>query len=323
VASPDLRRLADAALEATVVGSFTNLGIRARRRLGPWEDLDAIPLAGRVVVITGATSGLGLASAHRLAGMGASVRVVGRNPEKAAAACRAIIERSGNTDVRAYVADLGRLDDVARLADEIAAGDDRLDVLVHNAGALSSERTESAEGHELTYAVMVLAPTLLTERLLPRLERSAPSRVVFVSSGGMYTRRLDVDDIESRSDYRGAVAYAKAKRAQVVLAEVWGERWQERGIVVHAMHPGWADTPGIHESLPTFERVMRPLLRTADEGADTIVWLAASDEPMRSTGRFWLDRRVRSPYRVPGTRESAGDRDRLGAIVAADLTAWR
>jgi NAD(P)-dependent dehydrogenase (short-subunit alcohol dehydrogenase family) len=139
----------------------------------------------------------------------------------------------------------------------------------------------------------------------------------------MYTQRLDVDDPESEHGYRGSVAYAKAKRAQVVLAEEWGERWRERGIVVHAMHPGWAATPGVHASLPTFEKVMGPLLRTADEGSDTIVWLVASEEPTRSTGRFWHDRRVRSPYHLPGTRETPDDRARLLAEVDAALTSFR
>ncbi len=181
---------------------------------------------------------------------------------------------------------------------------------------------------------MVLGPALCTDLLLPLLAASAtpgadpslptrPARVILVSSGGMYTQRLDVDDPESAHAYRGSVAYAKAKRAQVVLAEEWGERWRSRGIVVHAMHPGWAATPGVHASLPTFEKVMGPLLRTADEGADTIVWLVASDEPARSTGGFWHDRRARSPYRVPRTREAPGDRERLVAEVDAAIAPFR
>jgi NAD(P)-dependent dehydrogenase (short-subunit alcohol dehydrogenase family) len=178
---------------------------------------------------------------------------------------------------------------------------------------------------------MVLGPALLTEALLPLLERSAdlrsdppaPARVILVSSGGMYTQRLDVHDPESERGYRGSVAYAKAKRAQVVLAGCWGARWHDRGVVVHAMHPGWAATPGVHASLPTFERVMGPVLRSADEGADTIVWLVASPEPARSTGRFWHDRRTRSAYHLPGTRESAEDRARLEAIVTEAIAPFR
>jgi NAD(P)-dependent dehydrogenase (short-subunit alcohol dehydrogenase family) len=139
----------------------------------------------------------------------------------------------------------------------------------------------------------------------------------------MYTQRLDVVDPESQQGYRGSVAYAKAKRAQVVLAETWGARWRDRGVVVHAMHPGWAATPGVHASLPTFEKVVGPLLRTPAEGADTIVWLAAADAPAGTTGRFWHDRRTRSPYRLPRTRETADDRARLDAIVADAIAPYR
>ena len=174
---------------------------------------------------------------------------------------------------------------------------------------------------------MVLGPALLTELLLPRLVRPAdsgdPARVILVSSGGMYSQRLDVTDPDSEHGYRGSMAYAKAKRAQVVLAERWGDRWRDRGVVVHAMHPGWAATPGVHAALPTFEKVMGPLLRSPDEGADTIVWLVASDEPARTTGRFWHDRRARSPYHLPRTRETAPDRGRLEAIVEAAIAPFR
>jgi NAD(P)-dependent dehydrogenase (short-subunit alcohol dehydrogenase family) len=325
------RALADAALEVTVVGSFTNLGFRARRALGPWEDLDRVRLAGRTVMITGATSGLGLAAAHRLARMGATLRVVGRHPARTADAAARVRHASGNPDVTEYVADLGDLGAVRDLAAAVAAREPRLDVLVHNAGALLASRTVTPQGHEATFATMVLGPALLTEALLPLLTRSAASspaapavaRVVLVSSGGMYTQRLDVADPESARGYRGSVAYARAKRAQVVLARAWGERWRDRGVVVHAMHPGWAATPGVHAALPTFERVLGPLLRTPDEGADTIVWLAAAEEPARSTGRFWHDRRARPVHYLPCTRESADERARLEATIDAATRPFR
>ena len=130
-----------------------------------------------------------------------------------------------------------------------------------------------------------------------------PARVLFVSSGGMYTRRLDVDDLQSRrGTYDGRVAYARTKRAEVVLAERWAAALAGTGVVVHAMHPGWADTPGIKSSLPAFQRIMRPLLRTPEQGADTIVWLAAAEEPGRTTGRFWCDRHVRATHRLARTQ---------------------
>ena len=114
------------------------------------------------------------------------------------------------------------------------------------------------------------------------------------------------------NNYRGSQQYALAKRAQVTLNEMWADRIDQTEVVFHAMHPGWADTPGVRESLPTFRRVLGPLLRTPAQGADTLVWLAADPEPERCTGKFWLDRRVRPIHRVPSTRNS----DRPGIRVA-------
>jgi NAD(P)-dependent dehydrogenase (short-subunit alcohol dehydrogenase family) len=136
--------------------------------------------------------------------------------------------------------------------------------------------------------------------------------VIAVTSGGMYTQALDLDDLESRQGpYSGARAYARAKRAQVALMREWARRMRGEGIAFVAMHPGWADTPGLRETLPGFHRVMRPLLRTPAEGADTIAWLAADPDPVSLTGRLYLDRRARPFDRLPATRLSSGDRLRL------------
>jgi dehydrogenase/reductase SDR family protein 12 len=201
---------------------------------------------------------------------------------------------------------------VRACAERIVAGGEPVHVLVHNAGVLPSERRETAEGLELTFATNVVGPHLLTRLLRERLVESAPARVIFVSSGGMYTQGLHVDDLQSRSgSFDGRVAYSRSKRAEVVLAERWAQELAGTGVVVHSMHPGWANTPGITSSLPAFQRVMRPLLRTPEQGADTIVWLAAAPEAAQTTGRFWCDRRVRATHRLGRTRESAVDRDRL------------
>jgi NAD(P)-dependent dehydrogenase (short-subunit alcohol dehydrogenase family) len=311
---PDPRQLADGLLELSVIGSFTKVGYEARRRMFDWEDLTARRLDGTVVLVTGATSGLGLEAATTLALMGASLRLLGRSADKAAAARAAIVAETGNDDVGVYLADLGDLEATRRVAAEILAREPRLDVLVHNAGALLTEYRETPQGHEVTFATMVLAPHLLTRELRPLL--TAGSRVIWVTSGGMYTQKLEVDTLELGPDgYKGSVAYAKAKRAQVVLTEEWAKRLRDDGVAVHAMHPGWADTPGIHDSLPTFSKLIGPLLRDRGEGADTIVWLAAADEPGRSTGRLWLDRHPRSTDKVPSTRTSADERTRLWELV--------
>lgn len=307
-----IRRVADAALEGTIAGSFSSIGYRARRRLWHWEALDDYRLDEKVALLTGATSGLGFATARRLASMGARVVLHGRNPAKTERARQEIVELTGNDAVEIILADLGRFDDVRRLADELSDRHDHLDVLIHNAGALTHEYTKTADGMELTVESQVVAPFLLTGLLLPKLEVVEPSRVIFVSSGGMYSERLDVDALEMTADcYDGVKAYARAKRAQVVLAREWAKRVAPRRVVMHAMHPGWADTPGVEESLPGFYRAMRPVLRSPDEGADTIVWLAAAPEAVHSSGELWLDRHRRWAHKLPWTRSSDDEARRL------------
>ena len=313
--------LLDTILDRTVVVGYTNVGYRIRRRR--WSAADLQRMEGKVVLVTGATSGLGLASAEGFARLGASVRLLARSEERGERARAAVVERSGNSDVRVSLCDLSDLGAVRQFAARFTVEEPRLQVLVNNAGALTSERTLSSEGIELTFATNVLGPFLLTNLLTPLLEESAPARIINVSSGGMYTQRIHVDDLQTaHGKFDGAVAYARTKRAQVILTELWAERLQGAGVVVHAMHPGWADTPGVESSLPRFYRATRPLLRTPKEGADTILWLGAAPEPGRSSGGFWHDRRRRPTHLLPWTREAPEDRDRLWAECAR-LSGWQ
>jgi dehydrogenase/reductase SDR family member 12 len=296
----------DRALEIGIAPSFTRVGYGVRSRLELWPPLDRYDLSGRVVVITGATSGLGLAAAGALAGCGATVEMVARNIDKAATACRALRAAGAPGGVDFVVADLADLNAVRAAAAEIARRHARIDVLVHNAGALDRTYVRSPQGIEVTVAGQVVGPFLLTELLVPPLRGATPGRVIWVSSGGMYSETLSVTRLESGpGNYDGTKVYARAKRAQVTLAAMWSERLRSDGIVVHSMHPGWADTPGVRRSLPTFRRVAGPFLRTPEEGADTIGWLAADDgAPISTTGQFWLDRRPRPIHRLRRTRES-------------------
>lgn len=310
---------ADAILEGSIVGSFSNIGYRFRSR--DWDP--SVPrMDGATAVITGATSGIGLAAAERVAGLGARVVLVGRNPAKLDAAAARVDERSSHA-AAAYLADLSSLDSVRRLASELLAGEDRIDVLVNNASVLAGERTRTQDGFELTLATNLLGPFLLTNLLIPRMVRSAPARIITVSSGGMYTEALDVPGLEmDADDYRGAAAYARTKRAQVVLTELWAERLGGTGVVAHSMHPGWVNTPGVASSLPTFYRVAGPLLRNVDQGADTIVWLAAATGPLDSSGRFWLDRRPRATHRLKRTGAGDAQRGRLWDYLG-EATDWK
>ena len=169
----------------------------------------------------------------------------------------------------------------------------------------------------------MVGPFLLTNLLIPLLEESAPARIINVSSGGMYTQRIRVDDLQSeRGQFDGPTVYARTKRAQVILTELWAQRLAGTGVVVHAMHPGWSDTPGVRFSLPRFYKATRPLLRTPAQGADTIVWLGAAAEPGRSSGRFWHDRRRRPTHLLPWTRETPQERERLWAECVR-LSGWQ
>jgi len=310
-------RLVDAALEATVVGSFSRLGPAVRRRTDHWADPpDA---AGRVVVVTGATGGLGQAAAVRLASLGAEVLLVGRNAQRTEATRRVVAAAAQGRPVHTEIADLSDLTQVRALARRLADRLDRLDVVVHNAGALLAQRQETAQGIEATLAVHLLGPFVLTEELVGLLERSAPSRVLTMTSGGMYTQRFDLGDLEmGDGNYDGTVAYARAKRAQVVLTAEWQRRYGARGIDFYAVHPGWADTPGLAESLPGFHRLMGPILRRPEQGVDTVVWLAGQPAGTPPGGGLWLDRRPRGAYRLPWTVTPTERR----AAEGEDLWAW-
>jgi len=313
--------LLDDVLDRTVVAGFTSLGYRIRSR--GWS-ASALPrMDGKVVLVTGASSGLGLAAAEGFARLGATVWLVVRSRERGEQARLRIAERCGNDDLHVGLCDLSELESVRQFAEHFRDQASRLDVLVNNAGVMTEAREVSADGIELTFATNVVGPFLLTNLLMPLLEKSAPARIINVSSGGMYTQKLRVDDLQSElGEFDGPKAYARTKRAEVILTEIWAEQLAGTGVVVHSMHPGWADTPGVRSSLPRFYAVTRPLLRTPAQGADTIVWLGAATEPGLSSGRLWHDRRPRSTNWLPSTRETRQERERLLAECAR-LSGWR
>ena len=306
-----LFRTFDTLLDKTVVLSYTRLGYALRQ--AAWKDADlAVDMTGLVCLVTGASSGLGLATAEGLAQLGATVYMLVRNEDKGQRVREGISRRTGNENVHLELADLSSLASVREFASRFLDREQRLDVLVHNAGALLSERETSVDGFELGFATNVLGPFLLTGLLIPLLKASAPSRIVNVSSGGMYTQKLDVADLRfERKPFNGVIAYAQAKRAQVILTELWAEKLADSDITVNAMHPGWADTPGVQTSLPTFRHFARRSLRTPQQGADTIIWLAVAPAVAGATGRFWFDRQERTTHLLPRTQSSTRDRQRL------------
>ena len=307
-----IARAVDAALECTVVGSFSRLGYRTRRALFGWDRVASAPAEDRTIVVTGSTGGLGRAAASQLAARGARVVLLGRSSSRLEHVRAQILEEQPSADVVALTADLTSLASVRRVAERLGTLESKVDGLIHNAGALVGERTITEDGLELTAQVHVVAPFLLTALLCPLLRAAGDPRVIFVSSGGMYTSHLDVGALDQPPHpFSGVRAYANAKRAQVVLAERWSGHEAGQGISFFAMHPGWADTPGIHEALPRFSRVMQPLLRTAGEGADTMTWLALDPAASPSRGSIWLDRRPRHATVLPRTRTSPSEAEEL------------
>jgi NAD(P)-dependent dehydrogenase (short-subunit alcohol dehydrogenase family) len=238
--------------------------------------------------------------------MGATLVLVARDADKMELVRQQVVAESGNDSVSCVVCDMGDLANVRAAAAQIAAGHQRLDVLIHNAGALLNQRRTTSDGMEVTTAVQVVGPFLLTGLLREKLAATPDSRVLTMASGGMYTAGLTVSMLQmGEDDYRGAEQYARAKRAQVTLNEMWAQRTAGSGIRFHALHPGWADTPGVEAALPAFRKVMGPLLRSPLQGADTLLWLAADDgPPLETNGKFWLDRRVRSVHKLPSTRKT-------------------
>lgn len=295
--------------------AFTQRGWRAQHSRGLSRRLD-----GRTVAITGVTAGLGLAAAQELARLGARLLLIGRGAERLDAAMQAIRAFAGDCTLLPFEAELSSLADTRRLADRLLAEGHAIDVLINNAGALFAERADTAEGHEQTLAINLLSPALLTERLLPRLAERG-GRVVNVVSGGLYLQGLQLDDLDYRDEpYDGSKAYARAKRGLLALTRRWAAA--EPRVACHAMHPGWAATPGVAKSLPAFDRRLQPWLRTARQGADTMVWLASHPATGRegsSPDGFWFDRARRPDALLPGTAVDAATAERLHAAVRSRI----
>jgi len=292
---PDVTRpvtgLLDGSMDRSLVLGYTRIGSQLRRR---WWPADPAPdaMVGKRVLVSGATAGIGLEMARAFAGLGATVHLLGRNPDKVRECVADISAQFPQAVVIGEVCDVSDLDAVTAWTDDFSGRVPALDGLVHNAGLMPKERYVTPQGHELQLATHILGPHLMTERLLPLLRAARGSSVVFVSSGGMYSTPLVVEDLESERAYNGVRTYAKTKRMQVVLANAWAHRMAGTDVKVESMHPGWVDTPGVAEYLPRFRVITRPLLREVADGADTVVWLVAT-RPQSKPGHFWHDRAQR------------------------------
>ncbi len=292
--------------------NFTRLGYQQAQQ--HWLPRSA-RLDGRHIIISGATSGIGKAAALELAERGASITVVARDRTKAEQACREIGAETGNSKLRIEIADLCLMSEVDALCKRLRYRAEPIDALINNAGALFNDYRLTEEGFERSLALLLLSPCRLTLGLKSLLQSTdaGTARVINVLSGGMYTRPLSLTTLTrcEPQQYNGPVAYALAKRALMLVTEHWAEQWRDDDIAVNAMHPGWVDTPGLTQALPGFHRGLRYVLRSPEQGADTIVWLAAATETAALSGGLFLDREAQPLYLRDSTRESDDERREL------------
>ena len=276
---------------------------------------------GKVVLITGGTSGIGKAAAKALAAMGAEVVVTGRNSERGEAALEEIRRYAGSEKVSLMLADLAVQSEVRRLAEEFVNGHDRLDVLVNNAGVILAERTETPDGLEATLAINHLAPFLLTNLLLDLLAKSAPSRVITVSSEARRRAKIDFDDLQSEKRYTAFGVYGMTKLANILFTYELAERLRGTGVVANCVHPGAVSTSfGQNNRGPMtlLFRALKPFMRSPEQGADTIIYLAITPEAAWMSGKYLADRKVVSsaedPHDVMGQKRLWEESEKLTGL---------
>ena len=307
----------DTLLDRSIVLGYSRVGSTVRRMWWP-DDPAPGSMAGKHALVTGATSGIGKETAAGLARLGAVVHVLGRSPDKLQATLADLGADVPDASFVVETCDISSLADVRRFCADFSARVPALHVLVHNAGSMAAERTETDEGHEQTLATHVLGPHLMTHLLREPLAAADGASVLFMSSGGMYAQPLRADDPEFRTGkYSATGAYARAKRMQVVLAQMWSERLAQERVAVESMHPGWVDTAGIATYLPRFHAVTRSLLRNAAQGADTMVWLAATRPASAGSRHFWHDRRLRATSYGKDRDQDPAQRQRLWDYVSS------
>jgi NAD(P)-dependent dehydrogenase (short-subunit alcohol dehydrogenase family) len=247
-------------------------------------------MAGKVCVVTGATSGIGEVTARELAKRGATVVLVCRSRDKGAATQNAIRSETGNQNVELVIADLASLADVRRGAAEILSRSDRLDVLVNNAGAMNTSRSTTADGIETTFGVNHLAPFLLTHLLLDRLKSSAPSRIITVASAAHYRVGLDLDDLEAKRSYSALKVYSQSKLCNVLFTYELAKRLEGTSVTANCLHPG-VITSGFGKNDGGIFAVLIGIagifMISPDKGARTSIYLATSKDVANVSGKYF------------------------------------
>ena len=272
-------------------------------------------MAGRTVLVTGSTGGIGKATAVGLAAMGAHVLLTGRDRRRTEGAAREIRAAGGKAD--AFVADLSSQSEVRRLADEALDHSPRIDVLVNNVGGYWNTRHITVDGLELTFALNHLAPFLLTNLLLDGLKQSAPARVVTVASNAQAMGRIDFDDLQGEGSYSGARAYNQSKLANLLFTYELARRLRGSGVTANAVHPGVVRTSFGAEDPAGIRRLIMPLaplfMKDPEQGAATSIHVASAPGLEQVTGRFFV--------RCKPKRSSRRSYDQVAAARLWELSA--
>jgi dehydrogenase/reductase SDR family protein 12 len=285
-----------------------------------------VNLQGKSFMVTGANQGLGYITAKQLAERGGRVHLICRNKEKGEEALDKIKKETNNNEVFLHVVDVSSTKQIHEFADRFQKEQKSLDVLINNASIMPSKRTLTDEGFESTFATNTLSTFLLTNLLIPVLSKSNNNpRVIAISSGGMLIEPLDTTDIalEKLDPFDGVAAYSRTKRQQVALTEKFADVYKDTPVSFYSMHPGWSDTPGFATQLPGFYKTWKNMIRTTEQGVDTILWLALSDKVgKKQSGEFFRDRAVEKKH-LPLARTSY-TKDKVDTLwnKLCELTKW-
>ncbi|MEM7610982.1 MAG: SDR family NAD(P)-dependent oxidoreductase [Pseudomonadota bacterium] len=280
--------------------SFTSLGYLSRKLF--WGN-GQHSLHNQHVLITGASGGIGAAVVSGCLKAGADVTAVARSADKLAA-MNAAMPDTANT----IVADLAELDDIKQIVSALKARGTKIDILVNNVGVMLHKFAQNSDAIDSQFATNLLNQYALTEALVAEDLLADNAAVITVASGGMYMAPLVIAGLNADEDssHDGTRAYAIQKRAQVALTQHWQATYGDRASF-YVMHPGWVDTAGVRESLPTFRKLLAPILRNAEQGADTIVWLAKTRPSQNGAPGIWFDRKSRKVHAYGFTRERSAE----------------
>lgn len=275
---------------------FTKKGYNNAAKAKDWEVISDWDFNGKSFMITGANSGLGYSASKFCASRGGVVHMICRNKEKGEKAREEIMSDTKNNCVYLHVCDISRPKEIKECVEKFEKEGLPLDVLINNAGVMLDKKEKTPDNLDETFATNTLPTFLLTILLIPTLKKSKSPRVITVSSGGMLTEKLVTrENYDTQKEWSGRTAYARTKRHQLALNELFAEKYtKETGIGFYAMHPGWAETPAVITAMPSFYETFKKKLRTPEQGADTMLWLAGTQnlDPQKQSGEFFRDRQI-------------------------------